>query len=253
MALFLRIVAAISGAALLVIQALIEVDVYHNPTWIVVALVIVVAFASLVDNTRASWRAARAEDRERRYARIQKAATAALVEISERTGVELPVMGASVFKVHRRVHFAWSWPFLRRERILSRVLRFRLSYSPQPSTVVWTSGKGAIGQCLHSGRAIHKDWSPIARRYAKKPPTEQKYATLPAETRSGFTYREFVGIAGKYAEILAVPIMSEDGASILGVISIDRPYDPTRTAKVLDTSEARVIAEAAVAAIRADL
>jgi len=184
---------------------------------------------------------------------MQKAITAALVEISAETTISLPILGASVFRVQKRIRLTKSWPFVGWESFLFRVLHFRLSASPQPSTVVWTPGKGAIGQCVRSRRAVHKNWSPIARRYRHKPPSAAKYASLPAETKSGFTYEEFIGIVEKYAEILAVPIMSEDGANILGVISIDRPYDPARTDEVLDTPAVEGIAETAVAAIRGDL
>jgi hypothetical protein len=93
----------------------------------------------------------------------------------------------------------------------------------------------------------------VARFQGVPQPTRPDFEQLSADDRSGFTYEEFVGIMHKYAEIVAVPIMSVGGTSIIGVLAIDRPYNAALTAPVFNTDDVRDAAETAAVAIVEDL
>jgi hypothetical protein len=118
---------------------------------------------------------------------------------------------------------------------------------------MWTSGKGAIGRAWQERRPVHCPWRPIADALGNKPISEAEFSALTAEQTWGFTRDEFIGIVDKYAEVLAVPILSELGGSVLGVLSLDVPKRLGLTDLILDSDDAEAVATAAVALIRDDL
>lgn len=252
-----RIVLAIMAGALLLIQVLAEFGVFHNPTWLPVVLAIAVAAAAVLQNSAQAVQTAQAPKRDGQNVRIQKAVFVALSLVAKRCNLGVEILGASVFHVEKRTRWQAKLFFpLRRTEVLYRpaVRRVRLNAHPQPTSVEWTTGKGAIGQVWSTGAYTHVDWSPIAKRHGGPTPiTRAKFDSLPARTRVGFSYDEFVSIVGKYGEILAVPIMSDGGAKILGVIAIDRPYDPTKMSAMLDDSDIRQWVTVAAASIAPDL
>lgn len=256
-ALISRILFAILAAALLLIQVLAEFNVFRDPTWLPVALAVVVAMAAVWQNSRQAVQTALAPKRDDQNVRVQKAVYVALSLIAKRCHLDIESIGASVFRVERRIVLQKKLIFpLRRVEILFRpaVRRFRLNAHPQPTSVEWTTGKGAIGQVWKTGAYTHVNWSPIAKRHGGPTPiSKAKFAGLPAKTTVGFSYDEFVSIVGKYGEILAVPIMSDGGAKILGVIAIDRPYDSANTVSLMDDTDIRQWVTVAAAAIAADL
>lgn len=236
---------ALAGGLLAILGVLLSLNRYHGPAWFPIAVASVVGLGTFISNAQGTFAAAKAEKRATARARITKASIATVFTLSIETGIESLVIGVSVFRVRRRLGI---WEYL------DRVSRFRLGDTPQASTVRWKSGKGTIGACLETGRWQHKDWSAIARRYSgSNLPTRDQFDKLPAAERGGFTYKEFIGIVDKYSEVLAVPIKSVGGAKVVGVIGIDRTYDPALTTAVFDTPKIRVAAEVAAAAIREDV
>lgn len=250
----LKVVLAIAAAVLLVLQVLLSLHVYEKPAWLPIAVVCVVAIGTFITNTTGVFRAATEGRKFEARTRIYKACVAAAAVTAASTSIDVLTIGVSVFKVKQRIALRRNpWPF-RRKSVLRRVERFRVNGLPQPSSVTWESGKGAIGRCLATRRWQYKDWSPIAGRFqGVAQPTRQEFDLLPADDRSGFTYEEFVRIMHKYAEIVAVPIMSVGGTSIIGVIAIDRPYNAALTASVFNTGDVRDAAETAAVAIVDDL
>lgn len=244
----------IAAGALIVFEVLLQLNIYRDPTWIPVAIAIVVAVGSFVTNFLGSVRAATAARREGARQRIQKACIAAAALTHDITGLDILSIGVSVFRAKRRpaMRLAW-WPFYLRVHHLDRVERFRLKDTPQPSTVAWLAGKGAIGKCLETRRRVHKNWSPIVVRFQDNPPTQDQFAQLPEGDRDGFTFDEFIGIMDKYAEILALPIMSVGGGAIVGVIAIDRPFDADLVVPKLNNMKVRDAVETAIATINADV
>lgn len=164
--------------------------------------------------------------------RVRKPALGALITVAAMTkwnecdGEEglcfqrrLQDLGANVFIAGRRR--LWRQPRLR------RLERIRLTDYPQPSSVHFSQGKGVVGLCWRNARPEHVDWSPIARRWGSSDLSGDEWAKIPEEDKYGFTRDEFVAMAGKYAEILAVPVTEPDG-TLLGCLAVDRVYDPTQ-------------------------
>ncbi|MHA6739157.1 hypothetical protein [Rhodococcus erythropolis] len=249
----LRVLTALVSAAFLSLQGLSQFGYFKNPTWLPVFLAIGVAVFLFIESVTATIRAANKPEQDKVQARIHKAVVGALWEIADWCGLDLAVLGVSVFLVEKRlVWCGWkSPPRPAYAPVLTRPLRFRISDSPQASMVLWTSGKGAIGSVLNAHTSHYVHWAKIAQRWSKNPPiTYAKFKTIPKATRGNFTYKEFIGILDKYAEVLAVPIMSEDGATLLGVISIDRPYVASDLTKHFDTVEVRTFAEQAATLVQ---
>lgn len=249
-----RIIFAVLSALFLALQGLSEFGKFQDPAWLPVALAVGVAFFMCADGVTAAIGAAGKVEKDESRARVQKVVVGALVQIAEECRLELSVIGGSVFRVQRR--FVWChWkkvPHPRRMQVLTRTVRFRLRDYPQASKVLWTTGKGPIGDVLRNRAPRHVHWAPIAKKYAKDPPiTREAFKKIPKKTRDCFTYDEFVEIVGRYAEVLAVPILSEDGGKLLGIISIDRPHEED-TQKRFGTS-VKAIAETAAVAMRGDL
>jgi len=256
---------ALAAALLVVLGVVISLGEYREmPPWFPVTVAAIVAVGGLIPNLIGTYAAATATRRELRRERLQKASIAVAASAAEETDVNLLVVGVSVFKARGRVvgqrvlrkeegERIWASP-VRINYRLHRVLRFRLTDLPQPSAVKWTSPKGTIGECFEAKRWIHHDWSPIAREFNDAEVlSPNDFDNLDSGVRDGFEYKEFVEIMHKYAEILAVPIKSEGGRKVLGVLAVDRPLDQALTDPVLDKREIREAAEIAAAAIRKDV
>jgi hypothetical protein len=250
-----RALLSIAAGSVIVFGVLLELDIYRDPTWVPIALAIVVAIGSVITNFRGTLHAATESRREGVRQRIQKASIGAAAVVHGITGLDMLTIGVSVFRARRRPALKCAlWPFFMKVHHLERVERFRLTDIPQPSKVKWMAGKGAIGKCLETRRRVHKNWSPIVLRLQDHDVlTVDEYRQIPEADRDGFTYDEFVGIMDKYAEVLALPIMSAGGGEIVGVIAIDRPFDPERVTPLLNNLKVRDAVETAAATISADV
>ena len=242
---------ALAGGLLVVLGVLMSLKIYQRPVWLPITVASVVGLGTFVTSAQGTVAAAKSTRRELARARITKASIAAVFHVSNETKINPLAIGVSVYKASRRLSIQGMWPPIHFVYQLDRVSRFRLNDIPQPSTVRWRSGKGTVGACLETGRWQHKNWSAIAQRYSESAvPTRDQFQALPAEEKSGFTYEEFIGIMHKYSEVLAVPIKSDGGATVLGVLAIDRPYDAELTAGVFDSVTIRTAVEIGAVAIR---
>lgn len=244
-ALGLRILFALASLGLAVLVAGVQTKVFKDVSAnrqlaFAAGLAVVIFF----DNCRAAWRRHKAPGRQQARARMQKAVVGALVTVGEDKNVALRHLGGSVFAIRRR-------GLLRHPRLV-RVLRFRLDDHPQPSQVVWTPGKGAIGRCWKQRRKVHSDWLAVAEKYGGRELTAAQFAKIPPATRDGFNLSEFVGIVDKYAEILAVPVLSHLG-EIVGVISIDVAAKADLGRKILNFQDVEDCATGAAVLVRDDL
>ncbi len=215
-----RVVAGLSALSLVVLKASTEAGwIAANATvefWIIVAAGTVV----FVQSIRGTVQLYRRPRREHRRRQLEKAVLASLKSIGEITGLDLTTLGGSVFVLrHRRL--------IGTRRRLKRLIRYRLNEYPQGSGISWTRGKGAVGLSLKYRTPQHFDWRQLASDWNEplnSPP--DAYAALSPMQRMGFSYDEFCRLAPKYAEGLAVPILSEDSQHVLGVFAVDVPYAP---------------------------
>lgn len=150
---------------------------------------------------------------------------AMLRTVADATGLKLEMIGVSVFIPRRQVRFRRRLAFVHSPTELWRLKRLRISDYPQQSGVRWTSGKGAVGEAWKENRIVHREWAPIAKRWADVEITEAAFRKMSAATRQGFTLAEFRAIVDKYAEVLALPIWRDGTRKTLGVLAIDFPFD----------------------------
>jgi hypothetical protein len=238
-----RVVVAVIVLAVLIYQAAVEVGwAPERPTPQFWALV-TVAVAAFLEAVTGAWSRFRTPSAQRSHKAIQKAVLASLKSVCQVTGLDLTVVGGSVFVVRRR--------FLRAPR-LHRVERYRLSDYPQASKVDWVQGKGAIGLAWRDMTPHHVSWIGVVEGSGDGPVTEAQFGALDPDLRYGFTFEEFRTVYDKYAEVLAVPIVSEDGSRCLGVYAIDVPRDPEgrQRGDELDNETCRVLATECAVVVR---
>ena len=173
---------------------------------------VALAGVTFVDNVRAARMRHTAPRKLEARSRVQKVFVALLVQLAREKSVAIEHLGASVF-VPRRVFYREGWR-IRYAKVLVRILRFRLDDHPQPSNVRWTKGKGAVGECWKKGRVIHRDWRRTRTRFGRETLTEAQFADVPDHAKDNFRFEEFRSIADKYSEVLAVPVLSDHGATV---------------------------------------
>jgi hypothetical protein len=150
--------------------------------------------------------------RRQRQDEIRIAMLPVLRLIARTHGLDITMLGASVFVARRRLFWAY----------LKRVDRYRMSDLPQESKVAWNRGKGAIGRAWRDSRIEYVDWRPIHARWGNgKVKTLADWARVPEADRYGFDFHEFTNIVDKYAEILAIPMLKN--GKVRGVCAIDVP------------------------------
>lgn len=225
-----RLVLASIGAGAFAAKALAAARPGTAPPWVQLSMGIGAALMLFVDNARMAWHRYREPETSSSRDRLRTMLYGAIKTISEVTqGIEIEDLGISVWKLQPR-----RLPL--RPRRLRRVDRFRLSMSPQPTEVKWVLPKGAVGRASRDHKKHHRDCRRINAKYSKRDMTAADFATLAPEDTYGFTYEEFKSFIGKYSEILAVPIKSEEGA-VIGVISVDRRAKSVANGLQLDGDE----------------
>lgn len=214
------------------------------PPLTVFVLAICFALLTLGDKL---WEIHASKSRERQAevrVRVQKALAGVLVDVSEASRVRIRDLGVSLF-ANRSALRRFSRP-----RIV-RVARFRLDDQYQASQVAWAPGKGAVGKCWKREVQIYRNWS---RQNEHDPQllSAEQFRDLDDEVRDGFDYKEFLRLANKYREVLAVPLLSESGA-MMGVISIDVVRGARADEGVLGSDEVSGPVHASASIIRDDL
>ncbi len=215
-----RVVAAALALVLVVLKAAAQVGwISGDPTiefWIIVAAGAVV----FTESIRGAVQINRLPRRKHRQRQLEKAVLASLKSIAQVTHLDLTRLGGSVYTV-RPHHVLW------RTRQLRRVLRYRLDEYPQGSGVKWSEGKGVVGWAVRDRSPRHFDWRHIAAVWnGPGLDAAAAYAALSEEERMGFSFDEFRKLARKYAEGVAVPIISDNSERILGVFAVDLPFVP---------------------------
>jgi hypothetical protein len=92
---------------------------------------------------------------------------------------------------------------------LSRVHRVRARRRPVASAVRWAPGKGVIGECVSTGAVVARDVS----------------VADAAGDLQGLSQTEFEAVRGKYAVVVAVPLVDDSGqaSAVTGCLALDGP------------------------------
>lgn len=243
----LRVFFAAASLTIGVVNILVEKDVLPLEDGSQLAFVVALASVALIDNVRHAVRRFFEPRREQAHIRVQKPIIGVLLTLARTKRLQVEHLGSSIFVLRRTG--------LLRRRNLVRVVRFRLADHPQATLVEWEKGKGAVGTCWEAGRTEYRYRRPVAEKYGPRTFTDSEFAELVKKNgvTSGFSREEFMSMVCKYAEVLAVPIRSQEG-EFMGVVSIDLSIDAPGGAKYLDDSAVeRLVVEGAVHLLRDDL
>lgn len=137
--------------------------------------------------------------------------------ISDTRDISITHLGASVF--------AYKEPNWRHKEFkLEPLLRYRLDKYPAPSGIKWVGNKGAVGKAVASRAPAYCDWVQLSKELTHGADSDAEILVrVREEDRFGFSNEELARMARNYYESLAVPILSEDGRNVIGVLAIDVP------------------------------
>lgn len=218
----------------------------HNPK-LLVGAVAVLLVVTLVDAVRRAILRVMVAGRERARVEVRNHLASALVSVAESEGLNVSDLGCGLF-LRKPAG-------LRRPEQLIRPERVRIPDDLHETPVQFLLGKGAVGAAWQHKTPMHSDWIAINKRYANRPEyVASRWEKIPEKTRRGFTLTEFTGMVGKYAEVLAVPIIIE--GEFVGCIALDRRWNEGDTSDrcVLNTDPTKKVLGAAaktlVAAIK---
>lgn len=248
-----RVLVAVAGAFVVVMLAGDERGIFRLKERTLFWAAVTLAGITFLDSFLVALRRFRQIRRDVAEARVQKALVSLLVEIADVNNVRVQHLGASVFVPRRRLVRTDKEVLNRRiQQVLVRVMRFRLDEHPQRTPITWARGKGAVGSCWTSARTVHRPWHLQAENHSSPELSRVEFEQIEDDLRDNFTHREFVAIANKYSEVLAVPVLSE-AAEIVGIISIDVAHRAGIVNNILNDTDIEAQADAAATLIRDDL
>lgn len=205
------VVAALVSAGL----ALEGADLWAPPSGVVVGLVVVAAVLAVASSTLHAVGAARARRLATRRDLLDELLRGALWAVVDHTGLDARDLAPAVYELSPG---RW-W----RSSSLRRAHRVRAGRRPVASEVRWTPGKGVVGRCVTSGDAVAVD---VAAWEASVTVTDAAgWDALPEAARAGFTFAEFTRLRGKYAVVVAVPLVDDSGprSRVTGCVALDGP------------------------------
>lgn len=198
-----------------------ELQLVVPPNWLLLTLIAAIPIAYVVDNVVQNSREKGLHSKSDVQMDILKACVALAAEVHRITGIDLEILGVSVWRVYvpgRR----W-WPHRRHVDCLERVERFRIGAHPAPSDASWTKGKGVIGKCWDNEQLLFQDWGSTQRSFSGVTSmSDSRWNGVTANRRWGFDRTNYLDAINKYAQVLAQPITDRHGAFI-GCLSIDIP------------------------------
>lgn len=186
-----------------------------------IVLTAVLAIASALLQTVSSLRGRRTAATRELYDDVLSGASWAVVDA---TGLDPRDLALAAYRVER--------PFLRAPR-LARVHRVRARRRPVASAVRWAPGKGVIGQCVQTGAVVARDVTALDA----------------AGDEQGLTSQEFAAVRGKYAVVVAVPMVDDGGqtSAVTGCLALD---GPTGSLDVLTAPDVLAVLEATSRALQ---
>lgn len=252
-----RIIIALVALALVVLKSATEVKFIGGEPQLEFALLVTAGIAVFLESVVKAIQLIRRPAIETKKKRLEKTVLSCLQSISASTSIDVSELGGSVFITRRP--FPWfafqrSFPWIRANRVLRRVLRFRLNDEPQPSKIKWTLDRGAIGPAAETGVVQHADWTAYARALNTGVSNDASvYQNVPLDQRFGLSQEDFCRMARKYSESLAIPLINSTGTKIIGSLSIDIPYDNSRANQGCMLNSPETTRSIACAAVVADI
>jgi hypothetical protein len=203
--------AAIASSVLLAQQ----VQIWTFSRQVLLVCIVFLASEAILRSTNAALQEFRISRHEEFREDTRLALSAALVQVAEVAGSQVSDIknfGISAFVVRRRLLHP-------RHGQQMRIARVRLSSRPQPSYIPWTKGKGVIGLCWENQQIIATD---TAQMYDELRQCDKaEWDQLDANVRLNLKYKEFRRIAGKYAGVVAVPIVDPRTERYRGCVALD--------------------------------
>jgi hypothetical protein len=159
---------------------------------------------------------------------------AAIFSVSKEAGIDVRKLTISLFLVTGQGR----WQRLERW--------MRITFRPRTeSTVRWTRGKGAIGQCWDTETVVTKNIEGTNSKWGEC--NRQVWEGVPEATRMGLTHEEWRKTAKKYDMIVAVPV-HVDGR-IVGCVALDGPANGSNWVEEGPVAEALEGAAATIATL----
>lgn len=205
------VLAAFVGAGL----ALDGAELWTAPPAVVVGLVVAAAVLAVASTTVHAVVGVRARRLAARRDLLDELLRGALWAVVDRTGLDARDLAAAVYEVSPS---RW-W----RPASLRRAHRVRAGRRPVSSEVRWAPGKGVLGRCVATGDVVAVDVS--AWEASVTVGDAAAWDALPEASREGLSFPESTRLRGKYAVVVAVPLVDDSGprSRVTGCVALDGP------------------------------
>lgn len=200
-----------------------------------VALIFIIGLSAVGQSTEGAINKYRQVRLDRLREAVRHPLIAALVSLDELPGLSFRTTSISVLLVRRRLRP----PF---HQFMFTFERLRMFPVPPSVGILWTKGKGIVGQCWADNNVAAGETGALWERWIGCTKAEWKKA--PEEVRLRFRYKEFKAIAGKYEAVLAVPIVVKD--RFQGCVAVDGRRHHVAARDLLDARVADVAQNAAL-------
>ncbi|MFB9376522.1 hypothetical protein ACFFKU_11960 [Kineococcus gynurae] len=223
-----RIGLAVLAAVVAILLGLEGADLWSpRPT----PLTVLIVLAAVLAAVSTTWAAVDSFRQRRKGAEkevLDGILTAAVWAVVDATGLDARELALAAYALRHRPG---------RGARLERLHRVRAARRPGTSQVVWTPGKGVIGRAVERGEVVAVDLSDPAAGPVVDP---AGWGLAPTEAER---------LAGRYAVVVALPLVDDSGPSsrVVGCLALDGPRG---SLPVLDTPRVRGVLEAAARAVR---
>jgi len=203
--------AALVGAGL----ALERSGLWDVSSAVVVGLVAAAAVLGVVSTAVQAVAGVRSRRVETRRDLLDELLRGTLWAVVDRTGIDARDLAPAVYEL---VPARWGRP-----ATLRRAHRVRAGRRPVSSEVRWAPGKGVVGRCVTTGDVVAVDVS--AWESAARAVDADGWDALPDADRWGLSFAEVTRLRGKYAVVVAVPLVDDRGprSRVTGCVVLDGP------------------------------
>lgn len=207
--LFPLLLGALQGLAVVGSRAFSEGTVGRQWSYILLGVV------TLAQAFLAAWNAERAH-RARLETDAQASLYAALTKLTDKIGMKPAKVALHAFVVRRRWRRLWT-------PLHVQVARIKPGDSRPPSTIVWTRGKGVIGECWRQKHEVVFVAFYDTRFRDLLSCNKTRWYSIAEGDRMGFTFEEWSSIRDRYRGIVAAPMVSRagDGFKYSGCVTLD--------------------------------